>query len=157
MTFPIALSSPSCISAPRIGLVPPVPHNRAVVNYHYWWLGCSPTWFCGHWWKVMCFIFLCLHDKWWSGGQKKIKVEKRQEAVSFHSKDSTKLEYQIKQFSYMICHKCSQTLVKLATVKSICNFWSVFRAQEGKKLINFKIQIWYFFLKSPKSKSAVSR
>jgi hypothetical protein len=32
MTFPIALStspsSPSCVSAPRIGLVPPVPHNE---------------------------------------------------------------------------------------------------------------------------------
>jgi hypothetical protein len=28
MTYPIALSpsSPSCVSAPRIGLVPPVPH-----------------------------------------------------------------------------------------------------------------------------------
>jgi hypothetical protein len=31
MTFPIALStspsSPSCVSAPRVGLVPPVPHR----------------------------------------------------------------------------------------------------------------------------------
>jgi hypothetical protein len=36
MTFPIALSmspsSPSCVSAPRIGLVPPVPHS--VVDFH---------------------------------------------------------------------------------------------------------------------------
>jgi hypothetical protein len=38
MTFPIALStspsSPSCVSAPRIGLVPPVPHYYTRPNMH---------------------------------------------------------------------------------------------------------------------------
>jgi hypothetical protein len=39
MTFPIALStspsSPSCVSAPRIGLIPPVPHWKAWYNRPY--------------------------------------------------------------------------------------------------------------------------